>query len=237
MIDVTDATFQTEVIERSATTPVVLDLWAPWCGPCRTLGPMLEKVVGETNGRVVLAKVNVDENPQISAAFRVQSIPAVYGIANGQPVDGFMGAQPEAELRQFVNKLLVGDLGPELEALVQAGDEASLRRALELDPTYEPAALTLAQLLLGSDQAAEALAVLEPFAGSEMADQLAELAREAALSSDAKGSIEARLAELLDTVKVDDEHRQEFVALLEDLTVGDPSGAAEWRKKLSTRLF
>ena len=83
-IDVTDATFQTEVIERSAEAPVVVDLWAPWCGPCRTLGPILEKVTDATDGQVVLVKVNVDENPQIATAFRAQSIPAVYALKGGQ---------------------------------------------------------------------------------------------------------------------------------------------------------
>ena len=85
-LDVTDATFQTEVLDRSQTTPVVVDLWAPWCGPCRQLGPIIEKVVDETEGKVVLAKVNVDENPQISQAFRVQGIPAVYALSGGTVV-------------------------------------------------------------------------------------------------------------------------------------------------------
>src|SRR5919109_735494 len=105
-IDVTDATFQTEVLDRSQTTPVVVDLWAPWCGPCRTLGPIIESVVDETQGKVVLAKVNVDENPQISQAFRVQGIPAVYALSGGKVVDGFIGAQPEGPVRTFVEKLL-----------------------------------------------------------------------------------------------------------------------------------
>ena len=94
-IDVTDATFQTEVIDRSKTAAVVVDLWAPWCGPCRTLGPILEKVTDATNGEVVLVKVNVDENPGVSQAFQVQSIPAVYALKNGEVVDGFVGAHPE----------------------------------------------------------------------------------------------------------------------------------------------
>ena len=97
-MDVTDQTFQAEVVDRSATVPVVVDLWAPWCGPCRTLGPMLERAVEATGGKVELAKVNVDENPRISEAFAVQSIPAVFAIANGQIVDQFIGALPEAQV-------------------------------------------------------------------------------------------------------------------------------------------
>ena len=106
VIDVTDATFQTEVIDASQSTPVVVDLWAPWCGPCKTLGPILEKVVGETGGKVVLAKVNVDENPAIAQAFRAQSIPMVVAIDKGRPVDGFTGSYPEHFVKEFVDKLL-----------------------------------------------------------------------------------------------------------------------------------
>ena len=113
MADVTDQTFTTDVIERSKTVPVVVDLWAEWCGPCRTLTPILEKVIGETRGLVELAKVNVDENPQISQAFQVQSIPAVYALKDGQVVDGFMGAQPEAQVVEFVQRLLDGATPPE----------------------------------------------------------------------------------------------------------------------------
>src|SRR5829696_3223546 len=105
-IDVTDATFEADVVERSKSTPVVVDLWAPWCGPCQTLGPILEKVTDATNGKVALVKVNVDENPAISQAFRVQSIPAVYALRDGQVVDGFIGAYPEAEVTRFVEGLL-----------------------------------------------------------------------------------------------------------------------------------
>src|SRR5271157_841854 len=102
MPDVTDDTFQTQVIERSATVPVVVDLWAPWCGPCRTLGPILERVVDATGGAVVLAKVNVDENPAIAGSFRVQSIPAVFAIREGKVVDQFIGALPEDAVEAFV---------------------------------------------------------------------------------------------------------------------------------------
>ncbi len=106
VIDVTDATFQTAVIDASQTTPVVVDLWAPWCGPCKTLGPILEKVVGAKAGKVVLAKVNVDENPAIAQAFRAQSIPMVVAIDKGRPVDGFTGSYPEHFVQEFVDKLL-----------------------------------------------------------------------------------------------------------------------------------
>src|SRR5215218_2423341 len=104
--DVTDATFQTEVLDRSQATPVVVDLWAPWCGPCRQLGPIIEKVVDATEGKVVLAKVNVDENPQIGQAFQVQGIPAVYALKDGKVVDGFVGAQGEPAVQAFVDQLL-----------------------------------------------------------------------------------------------------------------------------------
>ncbi|MEM9131707.1 MAG: thioredoxin domain-containing protein [Actinomycetota bacterium] len=240
MLDVTDATFETEVLRRSMTTPVVVDLWAPWCGPCKTLGPIIEKVVDETNGRVVLAKINVDENPGASQAFRVQSIPAVYALANGQVVDGFMGAQPEPTIREFVNKLLDGQGEDELAALVAAGDEASLRQALTLDPAHKPAAVALARLLIAEDrapEAADALAGIAPDDIDEEVTALLEQARAGALPNDERSRITDRLAGLLDQVKADDDARAEFVTLLEELTVGDPAAAADWRKKLSTRLF
>jgi putative thioredoxin len=220
------------------TTPVVVDLWAPWCGPCRTLGPLLEKVINETNGKVVLAKINVDENPQASAAFRVQSIPAVYALANGQVVDGFMGAQPEAQVRAFVNKLIADEVEAELDALVAAGDEASLRRALELDAAFKPAALALAQLLMADGRSEEALAVLAPLpADDEDVAVVLDAARSGALPTAERSRIEGRLESLLDSVKGDDDARQEYITLLDELTTGDPDGAAEWRKKLSSRLF
>ncbi len=237
MIDVTDASFETEILNRSMTTPVVVDLWAPWCGPCKTLGPIIEKVVDETNGRVVLAKINVDENPQASAAFRVQSIPAVYALYQGQVVDGFVGAQPEPQIRAFVNKLIADEVGSEVDQLVAAGDEASLRRAVEIDPQSKLAAVSLAVLLVQTDRAAEALEVLAPFPEDEDIAPVAEAARNAALPTGERARIEGRLTELLDRVKADDEARQEFVALLDELALGDPAEASAWRKKLSTRLF
>ena len=106
MIDATDATFAEVAIERSKTVPVVVDLWAEWCGPCKTLGPILERVVAETDGQVELVKVDVDANPQVANAFRAQSIPAVHALVDGKVVDAFIGALPEAEVRAFVESLL-----------------------------------------------------------------------------------------------------------------------------------
>ncbi len=237
MIDVQDATFEAEVIQRSMTTPVVVDLWAPWCGPCRTLGPLIEKVVDETDGRVVLAKINVDENPGASAAFQVQSIPAVYALKGGQVVDGFIGAQPEPAIREFVNKLLDGEQSDEVQALLAKGDEESLRKAIELDVENVQAVGMLAALLLQSDRAPEAVQVLTDGPDDPMLDQLLTQARELAMPSDARNQIEQKLATLIETVKENDEDRAEFISLLDELAVGNPEAVADWRRKLSTRLF
>ena len=120
--DASTATFVADVIETSRQMPVIVDFWAPWCGPCKQLGPALEKVVREARGRVRLVKVNVDENQALAGQMRIQSIPAVFAFANGQPVDGFMGALPESELRTFVQRLVGGEGGGEIEAaLAEAG--------------------------------------------------------------------------------------------------------------------
>lgn len=244
-IDVTDATFEAEVLQRSMSTPVVVDLWAPWCGPCKTLGPILEKVIDETAGQVVLVKINVDENPQASQAFQVQSIPAVYALDKGQVVANFMGAQPEAEVREFVAQLGGGNgadagagAGDEIAGLLAQGDEESLRKVLELDGENKPAAVLLTQLLLESDRADEAIAVLAAFPEDD--DDIAAMlaaARSVALPADAQNEINGKLGDLLPSVKADDEARAEFVTLLEELSTGDPETATAWRKKLSAQLF
>ena len=157
--------------------PVVVDLWAPWCGPCRTLGPIIEKVVDATDGKVVLVKVNVDENPAISQAFRVQSIPAVYALRDGQVVDGFVGAYPEPRCTRFVQGLLPTEEENEIAALLAAGDEVSLRQVLEREPGNEDAIVALGELLVERGDGEEALALLERIPESERTRKVAAAAR------------------------------------------------------------
>jgi putative thioredoxin len=233
MVDVTDATFQSAVIDRSMTVPVVVDLWAEWCGPCKQLGPIIERVVAATDGAVELVKVDVDANPAIAQAFRVQSIPAVFAIKDGRPVDQFIGALPEAQIAEFVAKLLPTKEQTEVERLIEAGDEASLRAALDLEPNNVEAVLSLAELCAGEERGDEALALLERIPESPDTRRVAALARrgpEAALD------VDTRLAALLERVKGDDEARKEFVDLLELLADDDPA-KADWRRQLTSRLF
>jgi len=237
--DVTDATFETEVLGRSDKVPVVVDLWAPWCGPCRTLGPIIEKVVDETEGKVELVKINVDENPQASAAFRVQSIPAVYAVREHQIVNGFIGAQGEAAVREFVQELLPSETETKVAELVAAGDEASLRDALELEPDNEPAIVALGELLVDKGSRDEALSLLERIPETTETRRVAALARvgdELPADGPAGEEVTAKLDALLEQVRDDDEARQDFVDLLELLGPADPR-TAHYRKALTSRLF
>jgi putative thioredoxin len=232
-IDVTDATFQTDVIDRSATVAVVVDLWAPWCGPCKTLGPILEKVVAETGNQAVLVKVDIDENPGIAQAFRVQSIPMVVGFVDGQPVDAFMGAQGEHEVREFVQRLLPTPQDTLLSSLIHAGDEASLRQALEMDPANEDAIVALGELLVARGDTDEALALLARIPETDRTRLLAATAR---LGTEPDDDHDATLTALLDQVKSDDDARQQFIDILELMGPHDPR-TAQYRKQLTARLF
>lgn len=237
-LDVTDATFQSDVLERSQTTPVVVDLWAPWCGPCRSLGPILEKVTDETAGKVVLAKVNTDENPQVAAAFRVQSIPAVYALSGGKVVDGFIGAQGEPAVREFVNRLLPSAEDEKIAELLAAGDEDSLRSVLDLKPDHHDAIVALAEKLAvgqGDGDVEEAQALLDRIPETAETRRVGALLRTGG-DVPPPSEITAKLDDLLDRVKGDDEARQEYLDLLEVLGPDDPR-TADYRKRLTTRLF
>jgi len=208
-MDVTTATFEREVLEASHAAPVVVDFWAPWCGPCRALTPVLEKLEREYGGRFRLAKINSDENPDLAAAFAVRSIPSVIGFANGRPAAQFIGALPESQVRAFIDKLLPSP--SELEraraaALQEAGDlagaGAALRKALELDRANDLARLDLAALLIDAGQSEEAerlLAEVRPDAHLdarlEALRAAASFARPGAAESELKARLEADQAD------------------------------------------
>ncbi len=239
MVDATDATFEEVVLARSAEVPVIVDLWAPWCGPCTTLGPLLERAVAATDGAVELVKVNVDDNPTISASFRVQSIPAVFAIRDGAVVDQFIGAQPEAAVQAFVDRLAPARSEADLlaEEGVAAGDEELLRRALGLQPDHLVAICGLAGLLVARGDTDEAVALLGRVPETVETRRLLAEARLAARDDVADADDVGTLLDgLLDRVKDDGDARQEFLDLLETLGPDDPR-TATYRKALASRLF
>ncbi|MGH9169335.1 MAG: thioredoxin domain-containing protein [Acidimicrobiales bacterium] len=237
-LDVTDATFEAEVLDKSMTVPVVVDLWAPWCGPCRTLGPIIEKVVDDTDGAVVLTKVNVDENPMISQSFGVQSIPAVFALSERNIVSRFVGALPEREVAEFVNGLLPAP--SQADELAEQGDEASLRRALEIDPGHSGAVTALAAMLVDKGEPAEALGLLERIPETPETRRIAAKARlprsDSPDGSWSAGDIDAKVSQLLDRVPGDDDARQQIVDLLETMDPESPR-LGELRRALASKLF
>ncbi len=237
MADVTDATFDHDVIERSRQVPVIVDLWAEWCGPCKTLGPILEKVVAEAGGRVELAKVDIEANRGLAASFRVQSIPAVFAIRDGQVVDQFVGALPEAQVRQFVER--VAPPPTEADLLAAKGDEASLRQALELEAGHPAAVVSLAQLLVERGETDEALGLLSRVPETAEVRKVAALARVGPAGANAPEGGEEIIVELetlLPLVKGDPKARQRYLDLLEVLGPDDPR-ANQYRKLMTARLF
>jgi putative thioredoxin len=206
-------TFMTDVIEASKQVPVIVDFWAPWCGPCKTLGPMLEKAVREAKGAVRMVKVNIDENPEIAQQMRIQSIPAVYACKGGRPVDGFVGAVPESQIKTFV-KRLGGDTGPspvdqaleEAKAALDSGDagtaSAIYGEILARDSANVPAAagLALCYIAAGDDaQAKELLDSLAPeaqkHADVQRARSALELAQQAANASGDLAQLQQKVAQ------------------------------------------
>ena len=246
MVDVTDAsdaTFATDILERSDRVPVVVDLWAPWCGPCRTLGPIIEKVIAETDGEVELVKVNTDENPGLSQTFQVQGIPAVHAVYQRKVVASFVGAQPETKVRQFVAALRPTQDERRVAQLMEAGDIRSLQQALEIAPGHPDAIVALAERYVEAGRADDALAELAKVPETAETRRVAALARTGADTVDLADAedgplagVDAKLEALLARVKDDDEARQEYLDLLELMGPDDPRTAGH-RKALTRQLF
>jgi putative thioredoxin len=188
VFDVTEADFEALVLERSLTVPVLLDCWAPWCGPCRSLGPVLEKIVQSLGGQVLLAKINTDEAPNLSAALRIRSIPLVVLFAGGRPVDQFVGALPEGQIRQFLQRHLkdlpAGGASPvqqlrEEAAAAESAEEAEaiLGEALAIEPNNAELQMDLAERLIARGELKGAQALLDRVAAAERKDRHAALGK------------------------------------------------------------
>ncbi len=250
IFDVTEAEFPARVVERSREVPVVVDFWAAWCGPCRALTPALEKAATAREGKVDLAKVDVDANPVLAQTFRIQGIPAVKAFREGAVASEFTGALPPPEVERFFDALVPSEADEMATRAVGEEDEDSLRRALELDPNQADAAKALARIHLRRGERDEALALVEALPGDFAASGLAARARlsanggaldsafEAWDTGDAERALEELQAAFADASDPDrrDLIRQAMVGIFTELGAGDPL-AREHRRRLSTALY
>ena len=242
--DVGEADFERRVLERSRELPVVVDFWADWCGPCKQLTPVLERAATARAGKVELAKVDVDANRGLQAAFRIQGIPAVKAFRDGRIAAEFTGAQPPAQVERFFDALVPS----EADELATSGEEGDLRRALELDPAHPTARRALGKLLLRRGDTGEALELLEGAAGDFVADGL--IARvelvgdphlDAAFASWDAGDLAVALERLQQALEGEQDRdrkdliRRVMVALFTELGPDDPL-AREYRRRLSAAL-
>ncbi len=227
IIDVTTENFMKEVLEESRTRPVLVDFWAPWCGPCKTLGPVLEKVVKATKGQVRMVKMNIDEQPAIAGQLGIKSIPTVYAFVNGQPVDGFMGALPEGQIKSFVERL-VGDSGEGDMTEVLASGEAALvegdlagaaevfAAVLEVEPDNLAALSGLVRTQVKAGAFEEARAILSSVPADKQNDSAITAARaalELAEQAESLGDV-ATLAAKVDLNPEDHQARYELAIAL-----------------------
>ncbi|MBL8556282.1 MAG: co-chaperone YbbN [Phenylobacterium sp.] len=206
--DTTDASFMADVIEASKTTPVIVDFWAPWCGPCRQLGPAIEKAVVAAKGAVKLVKIDIDKNPAYAGQLRVQSIPAVFAFVDGRPVDGFMGALPDSQVKQFVERLAKQGGGSPIDELIEMARESlelndlggaaqAYAQALQMDPGNPKAIGGLARLYQTQgdlERAAEVLEMAAPDARDPDIDAVRAALTLAAGAPSETAEFEARLA-------------------------------------------